>query len=53
MSFGKIKSQVHFLKPICYEEYKDMNTRQIADMVKNSIEEKIKELDAKQYENIK
>lgn len=44
MSFGKVKTQVHFLKPICYEEYKDMNTRQIADMVKAKIEEKIEEI---------
>lgn len=50
---GKVKTQVHFLKPICYDEYKEMNTRQIADMVKNAIEEKIKELDAKQCENKK
>ena len=44
MKMGKVKTQVHFLKPICYEEYKDMNTRQIADMVKGKIEEKIEEI---------
>lgn len=44
MKMGKVKTQVHFLKPICYEEYKDMNTRQIADMVKGKIEEKLLEI---------
>ncbi len=45
MKMGKVKTQVHFLKPICYEEYKDMNTRQIADMVRTKIENKLKELE--------
>uniref|UniRef100_UPI004055EEA3 lysophospholipid acyltransferase family protein n=1 Tax=Acetatifactor sp. TaxID=1872090 RepID=UPI004055EEA3 len=35
--------QVHYLKPIYYEEYKDMNTNEIAEMVHNRIEAKIKE----------
>ena len=48
MSFGKVKSQVHFLKPIAYEEYKDMTTRQIADMVKSRIQNKIDELEKKE-----
>ena len=41
---GKVKTQVHFLKPICYDEYKEMSTRQIADLVKSKIEEKLLEL---------
>ena len=41
---GKVKTQVHFLNPIYYDEYKDMNTRQIADMVKARIEAKLEEL---------
>ena len=45
LSVGKVKTQVHFLKPICYEEYKDMNTHQIAEMVKSIIENKIKEIE--------
>ena len=36
-----MKTQVHFLEPIYYEEYKDMNTKQIADMVKNKIQDKL------------
>ena len=42
--FGKIKTQVHFLKPIFYDEYKNLNTHQIADLVKEKIENKLKEL---------
>ena len=42
--FGKIKTQVHFLKPIFYDEYKNFNTHQIADLVKEKIENKLKEL---------
>ena len=38
-------SEVHFLEPICYEEYKDLTTRQMADLVKSRIEEKIKEVE--------
>ncbi|CDA28090.1 MULTISPECIES: lysophospholipid acyltransferase family protein [Eubacterium] len=34
--------QIHYLKPIKYEEYKDMNTTQVADMVRTRIIEKIK-----------
>ena len=26
---GKVKTQVHFLKPICYDEYKEMKTREV------------------------
>jgi len=36
--------QVHFLKPIEYDEYKDMKTKDIAALVKERIEEKIKEI---------
>lgn len=45
-NFGPVKTQVHFLKPIFYDEYKDMNTKQIADMVKSKIADKIQELEA-------
>ena len=47
MSVGKVKSQVYYLTPIYYDEYKEMSTRQIADLVKNRIEEKIKEINKK------
>lgn len=42
-SIEKLTVQVHFLPPICYEEYKDMKTTEIAAMVKHRIEEKIQE----------
>ena len=35
--------QVHFLKPMLYEEYKDMKTTEIAQEVKRRIEEVIRE----------
>lgn len=44
MKMGKVKTQVHFLKPILFEEYKDMNTKQIADLVKSKIADKLKEV---------
>lgn len=31
--------QIHYLKPIPYEEYKDMNTTELADLVKARIQE--------------
>ena len=31
--------QVHFLKPICYEEYKDLKTVELADLVKSRIQD--------------
>lgn len=36
-----VKVQVHFLEPILYDEYKDMNTNEIAKEVKSRIEEAI------------
>ena len=44
---GRLTTQVHFLKPIMFEEYKDMNTKEIADMVKARIQEKIDEVTKK------
>ena len=41
---GEIKTQVHFLKPILFDEYKDMNTKQISELVKTRITDKIKEV---------
>ena len=45
-SIEKIKVQVHILKPMLYEEYKDMKTVEIAAEVKRRIEAVIAE-----YEN--
>lgn len=36
-TLGKVKTQVHFLAPIPYEEYKDMKTLEIAKMVEERI----------------
>ena len=38
---GPITTQVHYLEPITYDEYKDMKTHEIAALVKKRIEEKI------------
>lgn len=40
-SLRMVTTQVHFLKPIPYEEYKDMTTVQIAELVKGRIREAI------------
>lgn len=40
-SIKPVNVQVHFLKPIPYEEYKDMKTTEIAAEVKRRIEETI------------
>ncbi len=39
-----IRTQVHYLKPIPYEEYQGMKTVEIAELVKVQIEEKIEEV---------
>lgn len=36
-SLRRVKTQVHFLKPIFFEEYQEMNTQEIAEMVKTRI----------------
>lgn len=38
--------QLHYLEPIPYEEYKDMNTNEIAAMVHDRIEKKLEEVGA-------
>lgn len=42
-SLRKVTTQVHYLQPISYEEYKDMKTEDIALMVRDRIEAKVKE----------
>lgn len=37
-SLKKVQTSVHFLKPICYNEYSTMNSAQIAEQVKHQIE---------------
>ena len=41
---GELTTQVHYLKPILFDEYKDLKTHEISDLVKNRIANKIKEL---------
>lgn len=43
-SIKPVKTQVHFLAPIPYEDYKEMNTREIADLTRSKIVEKIHEI---------
>ncbi|MDD3361312.1 MAG: lysophospholipid acyltransferase family protein [Hespellia sp.] len=40
-TIAKVTVQVHFLKPLLYEEYKDMKTGEIAKLVENRVQEKI------------
>ena len=42
-TISPVTVQVHFLKPMLYEEYKDMKTTEIAQEVKRRIEEVIRE----------
>jgi len=41
---GMVTTQVHFLEPIPYEEYKDLKTQQIAALVRERIQKKIDEI---------
>lgn len=41
--FGKVCTQVHFLPPLFYEEYRGMRTTEIAEKIKLQIQEKINE----------
>jgi len=41
---GRVITQVHFLEPLYYEDYKGLRTPDIAAVVKSRIEEKIKEV---------
>lgn len=42
-----VRTQVHFLEPIPYEEYKDLKTHEIADLVKGRIQENLDEVASK------
>ena len=43
-SLRPVDVQVHFLKPLYYEDYKDMKTKELASCVKAQIDEKMKML---------
>lgn len=47
-SIEKLTVQVHYLKPLMYEDYKDMKSTEIAALVKKRIEDTIE-----QYKNVK
>ena len=49
----QLTTQVHFLDPIPYEEYKDMKTPEIAEMVRGRIEAKVNEVLEKRKERRK
>lgn len=41
-SLKPVKTQVHFLKPLYYEEYRSMNTVQVSKLVRSRIDEAIR-----------
>ena len=47
---GPITTYVHYLKPIPYEEYENMKTHEIAELVQSRIQEKITEVE-QQHKN--
>lgn len=47
----KVTTEVHYLEPIYYDEYKDMTTREIAEMVKTRIANKIAEIQENKKKN--
>lgn len=45
-SLKPVTTQVHFLEPLYYDEYKDMTSREISNLVRQQIIDTIKEADA-------
>lgn len=43
-SLRKVRPQIHFLAPLTYEEYRSMNTAEIAALVRRRIDEKIRQV---------
>ena len=43
-SLKKIYPEVHYLKQITYDEYKDLSKKELADLIKTRMQEKIDEL---------
>lgn len=46
----KVTTQVHYLKPIPYEEYKDLRKNELCDLVKERIQNKLDEVLKKRLE---
>lgn len=44
MTLGPVTTQVHYLKPILFEEYSTLKTQEIADLVRSRIQNKINEV---------
>lgn len=44
-TFEKVTTQVHFLNPINYSEYKDMTKNQLMNLVKDKISERLKNIE--------
>lgn len=42
-SLERVNTQIHYLKPLYYQDYKDMNTTQVAQYVQSKIKECIEE----------
>lgn len=49
-SLRKVTTQVFFLEPIYYEDYKEMTTQEISEMVKSCIEESLEYLEKQRSE---
>lgn len=43
--FGKVNTQVHYLKPICFEEYGGLAATELAELVKSRIQERLNEIE--------
>lgn len=50
-SLRKVTTQVYFMDPIPYEEYADMSTQKVSEMVKERIENKLDELEQIRKDN--
>ncbi len=50
-SLKKIYPEVHYLKQITYEEYKDLSKKELADLIKMRMQEKTDELDTMKGRN--
>lgn len=48
--FSHVKTQVHFLKQIPYEEYQYLNRKQLCELVKQRIQQKLDEIKSNQKE---
>ncbi|MCR4755034.1 MAG: 1-acyl-sn-glycerol-3-phosphate acyltransferase [Lachnospiraceae bacterium] len=50
-SYRRVTTQVCFLEPISFEEYGEMSTKEISELVKNRIEDKLEELEQNRKNN--